>query len=460
MKLQCLVHGKVDLLFYDKRCHKIICLYCIENKNSQHFGHSISTLRSICKRHPNQQLSKFCKNCHDFICDDCVHHNGHIMKSLPWKNTKHYSQDKLHEYYLYGLARFFDRVGVDPKFNFEDEGEEISENEFTPITKYKSFLDWNPTSTKSKRRLQFDKVNINLFIPVEASEPLQPINEYSKYLIFDNYKFHNSTCYTSSYVTEVFEIDNYIEKSMNYYFSDNIYDQLTGKEYLLNRITLNINPGLPCLYLGLVCRFEGKFKEAFQYFRDALHLYNIKEAGYCLYAMLKYNDPIIESPYKCHIEPLEIAALLQSPYCQMLCGDYYFKQSKEHGQNLYKKSFEYHYQAAKLGSRQCQFRIGLYYLYGLFVKVDKEEAFHWFYQAANQNQIDSYYQLARILFESNSNNLSKSYRYLISYEWYVRAALYGNNHYAIEHLNTLFSNGYNIIKPGSPISMPTTSYKG
>jgi len=97
--------------------------------------------------------------------------------------------------------------------------------------------------------------------------------------------------------------------------------------------------------------------------------------------------------------------------CDELIEKYYLKED-------YKTCFEGHLELAKIGYPLAECQVGYFYLEGIGVEKDLEQAFYWTEQAAIHGDRDGQYNLAMFLEEGTCGKKDLD----LAKEWYLKAA--------------------------------------
>ena len=94
-----------------------------------------------------------------------------------------------------------------------------------------------------------------------------------------------------------------------------------------------------------------------------------------------------------------------------------------------KKAFFWFYQAAQQGNVDAQLRLGMIYILGSGIPKDDKKAFEWINKAAEQNNADAQYFLGSMY--QSGEGVAKNKRKAL--EWFNKSAQQGNEK-AIEEL--------------------------
>lgn len=96
-----------------------------------------------------------------------------------------------------------------------------------------------------------------------------------------------------------------------------------------------------------------------------------------------------------------------------------------------KKAFFWFFQAAQQGNVDAQLRLGMIYILGSGVPKDDKKAFEWIHKAAEQNNDDAQYFLGSMY--QSGEGVAKDQRKAL--EWFNKSAQQGNEK-AIEELKS------------------------
>ena len=102
--------------------------------------------------------------------------------------------------------------------------------------------------------------------------------------------------------------------------------------------------------------------------------------------------------------------------CEELINKYWFSQQ-------YDKCFQGHLEIAKQGYPLAECQVGYFYLEGIGVEKNLEQAFYWTRRAAEHGDRDAQYNLA----EFYANGLFVRKDLDLAKEWYKKAALQNHN---------------------------------